>query len=391
MLKQLRRRLFYPVMVALLLLQGCVTVPPAATISKQLEKVAPSPKPETPPTRPYIFSWMFVDSNSMRVRGGTTNGGSIQTSATPVLGWLRLQEATDEQRDRAAILAMAGEYRVSFDFIETVLFAGQKSPARPYRSWATEKVYVLEDSPERISLQHILVMVFLDSTGQSGDPMVMKHWRQDWVYQPKTVLEYQGDRRWQSRSVPETERSGAWSQTVWHVDDSPRYGSVGQWTHTDAFSSWEGNQTFRPLPRREHGVRSDYDVLDGTNRHTVLPLGWTHEQDNLKHVQKTDAGRPLPYISREYGVNRYESIVAFDFSGGDKSMKESEAFWKHVRGEWDHRMSKHDRFRVLPTCEGQPAFISFFDSAGKARNKTDEENRATARRLLDCVFEPLTN
>ena len=118
MLKQLRRRLFYPVMVALLLLQGCVTVPPAATISKQLEKVAPSPKPETPPARPYVFSWMFVDSNSMRVRGGTTNGGSIQTSATPVLGWLRLQEATDEQRDRAAILAMAGEYRVSFDFIE---------------------------------------------------------------------------------------------------------------------------------------------------------------------------------------------------------------------------------------------------------------------------------
>ncbi len=40
-----------------------------------------------------------------------------------------------------------------------------------------------------------------------------------------------------------------------------------------------------------------------------MPLGWKREQDNIKHVQKTDAGYPLSYISREYGVNRIEGAA----------------------------------------------------------------------------------
>jgi len=319
----------------------------------------------------------------------------VETASVPPIGWQRLEASRDTSGpdrgtdpDRAAIRAMAGGYRVSFDFLETALFAGQDRPARPYRSWATEKVYIIDDTPGLISLQHVLVMVFVDSSGKAGDPMVMKHWRQDWRYEPESILEYRGNNTWETWYLAESERVGNWSQTVWHVDDRPRYGSLGRWTHTDAFSAREGNQTLRPLPRREYSVRSDYDVLDGTNRHTILPLGWTHEQDNLKHVLETDTERSLSYVSREYGVNRYEAIEGFDFEPGDTTVEKQDRFWRHVRTEWTTRSAEHARFSVSNTCEGQPAFFPFFDAAGKAAERTDEENQTEARRLVDCVFTP---
>ena len=43
-------------------------------------------------------------------------------------------------------------------------------------------------------------------------------------------------------------------------------------------SVWESKDTLRPLPRREFSVRSDYDVLWGTNRITVLPSGWVRKK-----------------------------------------------------------------------------------------------------------------
>ena len=378
----------------LLLPQACASVHKTASRGEEVSSAgSPSSvaKPKKAATKPYVFSWMFANHDSMRVRGGTTKGGPVAIRDMPTNSWRRLtaidSTTSAPDRDRAAILAMAGEFRVSFDFLEAVLFAGQSNPARPYRSWATEKVYVVEDTQDLISLQHVLVMVFVDSTGEPGDPMVMKHWRQDWRYEPSTVLEYSGNREWTVREVDTRDRMGAWSQTVWHVDDSPRYGSVGRWVHTDAFSSWTGNQTLRPLPRREHSVRSDYDVLDGTNRHTIIPTGWVHEQDNLKHVQETDSVRTLSYVSREYGVNRYESADGFDWTSGDDSMRKHEPFWRRVRDEWGSRAAAHRRFTVSTTCNGKPAFFAFFDSASRTSERTDAENQAAVDRLINCVFE----
>ncbi len=48
----------------------------------------------------------------------------------------------------------------SFEFLETVGFTETHKPARPYQSWGTEFVYVVEDKGDFISLQHILVMYF---------------------------------------------------------------------------------------------------------------------------------------------------------------------------------------------------------------------------------------
>ncbi|MFN2259590.1 MAG: DUF6607 family protein, partial [Parasphingopyxis sp.] len=151
-------------------------------------------------------------------------------AATPAIATQAPTERTEtEQRaafeaDRQAILDMAGDYRVRFDMRETTSWREDYTPLEPAMSGGFESVRVIEDSGERIVLQHLLVV------GTAEDPHVVKHWRQDWIYEPESYLAYAGNGRWNLEPVPEDRRAGAWSQTVWQVDDSPRYGGYGRWT-----------------------------------------------------------------------------------------------------------------------------------------------------------------
>lgn len=136
---------------------------------------------------------------------------ALATAAQPPVA-----AATDAfERDRQAILAQAGQYRVHFDMRENVSFRADYDPLEEKLSGGSEIVRVVYDKGDRISLQHILVME------HDGQTMVIKHWRQDWTYQPQTVLTYAGPNQWVLTPVPEAQRQGAWSQTVWQTDDSP--------------------------------------------------------------------------------------------------------------------------------------------------------------------------
>ncbi len=380
------------------LLQGCAAkAPKPGSPSENLPQNSyAGNRPDTASQpRPYLFAWPFWESASIPLRGGTTQGAEVQLAGTPDSSWERIRQPGLEAkvRDRAAILAMAGDYRASFDFLETLVFTeadNARKPAAPYRSWGTERIYVLADSADFISLQHIMVMFFIDEKGKKLGPMVMKHWRQDWRYEPASITEFTGNNIWNTRETDTTERRGAWSQTVFHVDDSPRYASLGRWEHNASYSAWTGNSAWRPLPRREHSVRDDYQVLSGINRHTVQPGGWVHEQDNLKMVLD-ESGRPdstLPFRAREYGVNRYDRIRDFDFSAGDAYWESTGPFWKTVREAWNNRLRSHDMLQVSDHCEEEPAFAAFFQMADEsARNSgiaTEGMNR-----LLDCIIIPI--
>ena len=233
-------------------------------------------------------------------RGGTTKGPAVTLDKSASPAWQRLQEKglKDFERDRRAILAMAGTYRVTFDFLEVTPFgADDDKPKAPYQSWGTEKVYVDSDQGEFISLVHILEMRIVQPDGKVSEPMVTKHWRQDWTYEPTHIVEYQGRDRWVRRKLDASEAKGAWLQSVYQVDESPRYASVGRWEHTKSFSSWIGGDTWRPLPRREWSVRDDYQALIGTNRHTVLPT--SSETSSAPALSTaTPTGRPIALPSR---------------------------------------------------------------------------------------------
>ena len=90
--------------------------------------------------------------------------------------------------------------------------------------------------------------------------------------------------------------------------------------------------TWRPLPRREFSVREDYQALVGTNRHTITPTGWVHEERNLK--AKVSELEITQVIAQESGFNRYELISEYDFSAGDQYWLRTSAFWGVVRQAW---------------------------------------------------------
>jgi hypothetical protein len=358
----------------------------AGAIGLGCAKPPPAPPPATAPA-PYIFAWPFVAKGSMEPRGGTTRGAEVTLATAASDAWTRLHspDLRGRERDRAAILAMAGDYRASFDFLETIVFAPGAPPARPYRSWGTERVYVIEDRADFVSLQHILVMFTVDEAGRQQGPFVQKHWRQDWRYEPKTLLAFAGGERFAREPVPASERRGKWSQTVYQVDDTPRYASLGRWSHSAEASIWESGETWRPLPRREHSVRSDYQVLAGRNRITILPLGWVHEQDNQKLAL---TGGKTRRLAHEIGVDRYERVVGFDFSASDAYWKSTAPFWAAVRKGWDERVARHRRLRIAAACNGEEGFVPFFRYADRLEQGeviAAEDQRAEAERILDCL------
>lgn len=328
---------------------------------------APVPAPEAAPEttkRQFTFAWPYAADGDLAPRGGTTQGPGLQLATAPASAWQTLQDPalSDYERDRAAILAMAGEFRSTFDFLETIGFSADYQPPRPYQSWGTERVYVIADEPGYIALQHLLVMQIVGDDGTVSEPYVVKHWRQDWRYEDRQLDEFVGHREWQRRALSRRAAKGTWSQAVYQVDDSPRYEAYGRWSHDHGISSWLSSQTWRPLPRREFSVREDYDVLIGTNRHTITPTGWVQEEENLKAKLAAD-GTVSAVLAKELGVNRYERINNYDFSAGDAYWKRTSEFWATVRNYWETQFEQHPRLKIEERLNDQSLLFTLFRKA----------------------------
>jgi hypothetical protein len=326
------------------------------------------PAPVTPgATRQFTFAWPFREGDTVAPRGGTTKGTPVTLDTEPSPGWLAVQEPglTKVERDRRAILAMAGTFRASFDFLEVAGFRPGFTPDRPYQSWGTEYVYVLRDAPRFVSLQHLLVMFISNADGGVDGPFVTKHWRQDWRYEDTTLLTYRGNDTWAKEHLRPAGVRGTWSQTVSQVDDSPRYASYGRWEHFGNVSTWHSGTTWRPLPRREFSVRKDYQVLVGTNRHTITPTGWVQEEENLK-VVLDPSGHPIaeqPVLAKEIGLNRYERLRDFDDVAGRQYRERTEPFWDAIRAAWTEVIRTHERFTLRAPPDQGKLFAPVFEYA----------------------------
>lgn len=316
----------------------------------------------------YTFAWPLGEG-ALQPRGASTQGRAVTLDQAPTPGWTRLHAGglSEFERDRRAILAMAGPYRVSFDFLEIARFNPALKADAPYQSWGTEYVFVAEDHDTFIALQHVLVMRVLKPDGSESEPFVTRHWRQEWRYEADALLAYEGSNAWALRTIPAGKRTGAWVQAVFQVDDSPRYAAQGRWQHSDSFSTWISEETWRPLPRREWSVRNDYQVLLGTNRHTITATGWLQEENNLK-LALDAGGKPrasLPYLAREYGVARYERIKDYDFAPAQAYFDQTEPFWSEVRAAWRQLAQRERRFELrAPVDQGQ-LFVPFFEYADR--------------------------
>ena len=236
------------------------------------------------------------------------------------------EEAAAFEADRADILAMAGNFKVRFDMQEATPWTSGYTPLDRKISGGHEVVRVIEDTGRRIVLQHILVSEI------DGKPHITKHWRQDWEYEPAKVLVYSDRNAWTWEDVPEKMRRGRWSQTVWQVDDSPRYAGWGQFEQQGGVRRWRSNWTWRPLARRDAVRNPVYDRYYAINRHQPTPDGWVHWQDNMKMGMKDGKLQP---IVQEYVLNTYTRFDGYNVKAADDYWAATKDYWAAVRNQWD--------------------------------------------------------
>lgn len=304
----------------------------------------------------------------------STAPGRMSATAADVPA--ELAPAAPSEQDRRAILAMTGEYKVTFAFDETVVLSEGYERTKPKRSGAYETVLVVEDAPGRIVLQHLLV----SKTGGH----VTKHWRQDWTWQAPTRFEFTEDQTWRVREIPSETTRGAWTQCVYEVSDAPRYCGTGRWNHKYGASTWTSDRSWRPLPRREYTTREDYNALNVENRHTIVPGGWTHEQDNTKVVRVAADGSSRTLV-REFGFNDYIKIADFDFTPAYDYWNKTKDYWARVRAEWDARLAAGDGVRLDTKVDGMPIIEATFGQAeriAKGEAVSDAELRGVFDRYV---------
>jgi hypothetical protein len=313
--------------------------------------------------------WTFTRKLLQGTRGGSTSGVSVNIDESISNSWKSLKEVniSDFERDRRAVLALQGEFKVSFEFLETILLDTKLKKDVPYFSWGTEYVDLIEDSGNFISLQHIMVLYSKDlRTGEVLGPFVVKHWRQDWEWETSSKMSFQGDNHWEVEQLNSTSTTGKWKWSVFQVDDTPRYSSLGRWKHLKSTSIYTTEMFTRPLPRREFSVRSDYNVLLASDTIVLTANSWFHEQRNLKHQGKLGNNNDISsgkILSREVGHNSYLRISGFNFEAGHNYWNKTKTYWASVRSFWKYFLASNDSYKIKNKVNGITLYSNHFKNA----------------------------
>lgn len=260
-----------------------------------------------------------------------------------------------KQQDQKAIKSMCGCYEVSFNFAETFQYSKDSTyvPSKVKHDKGLEWVQVVEDTNDKIMLQHLLIV------GSKESPYIVKHWRQDWEYQNTDLYEFDHDNKWKYVSLSKNKVAGQWSQKVFQVDDSPRYEGTASWVHVDGKSYWE-NTTDAPLPRREYTTRSDYNVTTRTNRHEIIANGWIHDQDNNKVIR--EEGKEDVLLAQEKGYNTYVKVDDNNCKAAQDYWKTNENKWVIVRAKWDEVFARNKKISLRDKVEEKALYEYLFSN-----------------------------
>ncbi|GIM58072.1 DUF6607 family protein [Capnocytophaga canimorsus] len=270
------------------------------------------------------------------------------------------------KKDIEAIKSMCGCYEVTFRYAETFQYGADSTyvPSKSSRSKALEWVELIEDNKKKLVLQHLLVV------GKRDKQHVIKHWRQDWIYQNTDLLKYTKDNEWSSYSLPKSAVKGQWTQKVYQVDDSPRYEQTATWVHVDGKSFWE-SEADAPMPRREQEIRDDYNVLLRRNRHEITNYGWLHQQDNDKVLRRDDKDDLV--IAQERGYNTYKKVADEKCKAAQEFWQENKEKWALVRNRWEKAFEQKGNLKVQEKIEGKTLYEHLLN---EEKYKTQEQINA---------------
>ncbi len=264
-----------------------------------------------------------------------------------------------QKQDVEAILGMCGCFEVKFNFAETFGTGEAYEYHENYSSGALEYAFPIIQEKDKIVIQHLLVI---------NDSTIIKHWRQDWLYQNRDLYVYNTNSTWNYQQLPASEVKGQWTQKVYQVDDSPRYEGNATWVHVDGRHYWE-SVADAPLPRRERTKRSDYNVMVRRNRHEITNEGWIHEQDNDKVLRVTGDQR----IAQEKGWNEYKKVADSRCDPAVTWWKDNNAYWASVRVVWDEVFATKKVLQLNMRAEDQILFMRLFALGEELKGAADQE------------------
>ena len=268
-------------------------------------------------------------------------------------------------KDRNSILKMCGCFEIEFKFKETFQHIDDVDykPSDEYRSFALELALPIINEKKKISIQHLLLV------GNRKNKMIVKHWRQDWLYENQEFYNYATENIWKYSNYPKINVKGQWAQKVYQVDDSPRYVGTGTWVHVDGKSFWESSAD-SPLPRREISKRNDYNLMVRNNRHQITDSGWVHIQDNKK-ILKNDHENIL--LAEEKGINTYKKVSIEKCSLALNWWDENKDKWASIRDIWEKVYAQKKDLFLEEKVNGMRLyeyllFTKDYDSKEKHRN-----------------------
>lgn len=260
-----------------------------------------------------------------------------------------LNAQSKKEKDVEAIKSMCGCYKVNFDFAETFEYSEDTSyvGSAVKHDKGLEWVELVENNENKLVLQHLLIV------GPPQNQSVVKHWRQDWLFENTELYMYDHNNTWRFIQLPKAQVKGQWTQKVYQVDDSPRYEGTATWVHVDGKSFWE-NTTDAPLPRRERTKRNDYNVTVRTNKHEITSKGWIHDQDNLKVVREENKDDFI--LAKEKGLNTYTKVEDSLCKTAQNWWTENQDTWAMVRSKWNTVFSKNTDLVLKKSVDGKPLF-----------------------------------
>jgi hypothetical protein len=265
-----------------------------------------------------------------------------------------------KEQDKNAIKEMCGCFEVTFNFTETFNYSQDSlyKPSETKVDKGLEWAQLVTDKDDKVVIQHIL------QVGNPAKPMIVKHWRQDWLYENTDLYVYNGDNHWAFEKKPADAVTGQWTQKVYQVDDSPRYEGSASWVHVDGKSYWE-NTTPAPLPRREYTKRADYNITMRGNRHEITPEGWVHDQDNAKVMRR--AGEDDFVLAKEKGYNTYVKVPDARCQAAADWWTTNFDKWASVRTTWDEVFARNTDLVLKEKVDNKVLYKHLFNEEVTAK------------------------
>ena len=271
--------------------------------------------------------------------------------------------AQEKQKDIESIKKMCGCYEVEFNFQEIF----QASTDSTYKASPVKKdhglewIELIEEAPNKLVLQHLLI---------ANEKMIIKHWRQDWLYENTNLYEFYKDNTWKFNQLKAKDVKGQWTQKVYQVDDSPRYEGTGTWIHKDGKDYWM-NTTDAPLPRREETIRKDYNVLERRNIHEITKYGWLHEQDNRKII-RDDKGNDTE-IAKEKGLDIYVKVDDSKCLAAQEWWTENNKLWSNIRAKWETIFDQNKTISLEEKIEHKQLYRHLFGLKSDAKKAASDK------------------